>query len=32
MFNFIFQCKCKDSDSAVPDMEPLDIFLEQFVY
>ena len=32
MFNFIFPCKCKESDSAVPNMEPLDLFLEQFVY
>ena len=32
MFNFIFQNQCKDSDSAVPDMGRLDLFLEKFVY
>ena len=32
MLNFIFLCKCKDSDSAVPDMGPLDLFLEQFAF
>ena len=32
MFNFIFPCKCNESDSVVPNMEPLDLFLEQFVY
>ena len=32
MFNFIFQSKCKDSDSAVPDVGRLYLFLEQFVY
>lgn len=32
MFNFIFPCKCNESDSVVPNMEPLDLFSEQFVY